>query len=423
MGFAFGKRVAGLVLMAAVFVSEVSLASAQVDEWRVWRGPLMNGTAVDQSPPTQWDENRLKWKAEVPGKGNSSPIVVDGRVILTTAYDDQQRQTVLAYQLDDGSKLWETEVNQGGFARQIFQPNNTYASPTVCSDGEFLFATFDNNRSVQLAKLDLDGKLLWQKKAGTFVPKRYQFGYGASPLVTDSLVIVSSECEEDGTMTAFSTDDGRQVWSVKRDQATSYSSPILASIGESKMIVIAGGNEVAAYSVRDGKQLWTVPTRWAVACGTCVWDQENGIVFASGGFPNPQTIAINAANGKEIWSNRIKCYEQSMLFHEGYLYATNDRGVTYCWDGKSGEQKWVARLKQGPVSSSPILAGGNIYVANERGVHSVFRANPERFELVAENQSGDVHFATPAFVKNQILMRIGVGKTADRQEFLWCVGK
>jgi len=390
--------------------------------WMGWRGPNMNSIAVEQNPVTEWDsEKNVKWKAPVPGKGNSSPTIVGDRIFVTTSYDDGQRQTVLGYDRSTGKQLWETEINSGGFPRRIFKPNNTHASSTVGSDGKRLFAIFNNNDSVQLAALDMDGKVLWKKKAGTFIPKQYKFGFGSSPLVYDSMVIVCSECEQDGTIKAFSVEDGKEIWSTDRNIATSFSSPILADFGDKKMILIAGGKEVAAYDPKTGKQLWSCPTQWQVACGTVVWDSKKGIVFASGGFPAPQTIAVDAKTGKEIWSNRVKCYEQSMLYHDGHLYGIDDRGVTYCWNGTDGAEKWKTRL-QGPVSSSPVLAGGNVYVANERGKHFIFKANPEKFELVAENKSGDVHFATPAFVDNNIYMRMGEGKTSDRKEFLVCIG-
>ena len=179
------------------------------DQWPRWRGPSMNAVAEGQNPPTEWSADKVIWKTEVPGRGNSSPVVVGDKIFITTAYEDSQRQTVLAYRRSDGTRLWETEINRGGFAARIYKPNNTYASPTIASDGEFVFATFPNNDSVQLAKLDMDGNVLWKKKAGVFLPKQYQFGYGASPLVVDSLVVVSSECEEDGTLKAFKT--GRRL--------------------------------------------------------------------------------------------------------------------------------------------------------------------------------------------------------------------
>ena len=59
----------------------------------------------------------------------------------------------------------------------------------------------------------------------------------------------------------------------------------------------------------------------------------------------------------------MKCYEQSMLYHNGHLYALDDTGIAYCWHAKSGREMWKERLS-GPVSASPILVGDNIYASN-----------------------------------------------------------
>ena len=83
---------------------------------------------------------------------------------------------------------------------------------------------------------------------------------------------------------------------------------------------------------------------------------------------------------------------------------------------------WKQRLR-GPVSASPVLAGGNIYWANELGQLYVFRPNPEKFESVAENQIGDDSFPSPAVAGGQIFLRVGQQSGGKRQEMLYCFGK
>ena len=133
-------------------------------------------------------------------------------------------------------------------------------------------------------------------------------------------------------------------------------------------------------------------------------------------------MAVNGKTGELVWTNRVKCYEQSMLCHDGYVYAVDDKGVAYCWEAKTGKEQWRSRLR-GPVSSSPVLAGGNIYVANERGAHYVFKADPESFELVATNQLGESHDATPAFCDSKIYARVATGSRNNRKEMLYCLGE
>src|SRR3990172_12560040 len=53
--------------------------------WPYWRGPSADGMAVGDAP-LDWSATRnVRWKADIPGRGFSSPIVWDDRIFLTTA--------------------------------------------------------------------------------------------------------------------------------------------------------------------------------------------------------------------------------------------------------------------------------------------------------------------------------------------------
>ena len=56
--------------------------------WPRWRGPTGQGLAVGTGYPDTWSATQnVLWKVEVPGRGNSSPIVWADRIFLTTARD------------------------------------------------------------------------------------------------------------------------------------------------------------------------------------------------------------------------------------------------------------------------------------------------------------------------------------------------
>jgi len=79
--------------------------------------------------------------------------------------------------------------------------------------------------------------------------------------------------------------------------------------------------------------------------------------------------------------------------------------------------------QRGPVSASPVLAGGHIYWANERGTHYVFKANPNELQLVAENKLGDESYASPSVCGDRLYLRVANRTDAGRQEYLYCIGK
>lgn len=391
-------------------------------DWPWWRGPSRNGVAVGAEPVlTKWSntENVL-WKTPVPGRGHSSPIIVGDRVFLTTADEAQKVHSVLAFDRQTGKSLWKTDVSKGGFPAKN-HAKNTEASSTLACDGERLFATFYHRDTVQATALDLDGKRVWQETVGPFRPRTYEYGYAPSPTLYRETVIIATEFDGESAITALDRQTGKQVWRTPRKSSITFSTPVVAHVAGKDQLLISGTNQVSSYDPANGKSLWAADGTTFATCGTMVW--EGDIVFASGGYPKAETLAVKAdGSGKVLWSNNQKCYEESMLAYQGYVYALTGSGVLFCWRGTDGKEMWKQRL-QGPVSSSPVLAGGHIYQANERGVCYVFKPNPEKFESVAENQLGDEAFPSPAIIGNQIFIRTATGSGQGRKEFLYCLGQ
>ncbi|MEK6258508.1 MAG: PQQ-binding-like beta-propeller repeat protein [Planctomycetota bacterium] len=391
-------------------------------DWPWWRGPSRNGVAAGSDPViTEWSNTKnVVWKTPVPGRGHSSPIVVGDRVFLETADEAKKVQSVVAFDRKTGKQLWKTDVSTGGFARKN-HPKNTEASPTLACDGERLFASFFHHETIQATALDLNGKRLWQETVGSFNPRTFEYGYAPSPTLYRGTVIISAEYDGESAITALNSQTGKPVWRTKRQSMITFSTPIVAHVAGKDQLLISGAMQVASYDPADGTPLWTTPGTTAATCGTMVW--EGDIVFASGGFPKAETIAVKAdGSGTVLWTNNQKCYEESMLAHDGYVYALTGGGFLFCWRGSDGKEMWKVRLK-GPVSSSPVLAGGHIYQANELGTCYVFKPNPEKFELVAENQLGDEAFPSPAIVGGQIFIRTATGSGGNRKEVLYCLGK
>jgi len=162
-------------------VASASIVLAQeAKDWPTWRGPNANGVIENQNPPIQWSaEKNVVWKTRVPGKGHASPTVVGDKILLATADQLAQTQSVLAYNRSSGEKLWETRVHSGGVIGQI-HAKNTYASQTVVSDGTYAFAVFSNAGKIWATALTLDGEKVWQKQVGTYLSNR-PFGFGTSP--------------------------------------------------------------------------------------------------------------------------------------------------------------------------------------------------------------------------------------------------
>lgn len=388
-------------------------------DWPWWRGPSRNGIAL-QSAPTTWSATEnVAWKTPVQGRGHSSPIVVGDRIFLATADEGAKTQSLVAFDRTSGKELWNKEVSQGGFPARI-HGKNTHASPTPACDGERVYITFFHHDTLQTTAIDLDGNQKWQKTVGTFRPRSYEYGYAPSPVLYRNTVIVAGECDNDSYIAALDLQTGNEAWTIQRPKNITYSTPAIAFVNGRDQMFLSGADRIASYDPNTGNELWSTKGCAAATCGTAVWHKN--LIFASGGYPKAETVAVRADGSGQAWKNSQKCYEQSMIAVEGYVYGLTDGGVLFCWRADDGKEMWKQRLK-GPVSASPVYTGGHIYWANELGTLYVFRPNPDKYDHVADNVLGDESMASPAIAQGQLFLRVADSSGGRGQETLYCLGK
>ena len=414
------RRFMGLVCAGVALVVSASAASAGVDpalDWPGWRGPTRDGlAATGQNPPVQWSEtSNILWKMPLPGRGHGSPTVVGNRIYLATADPARRTQSVLCLDRLAGKKVWQTEVHGGG-ADPGKHSNSSAASSTVACDGEQLFINFLNNGAVHTTALALDGKVLWQRKICDFVTHQ---GFASSPVLHESLVLVSADNRGGGAIAGLDRESGRVIWSEPRPKLPNYTTPAIVQAAGRTQMVLAGCNLFTSLDPLTGKKLWEIKGSTEECVGSAVTDGVR--VFAGGGYPRNHTAAISAdGSGAVAWQNTARVYVPSMIVKAGHLYAVLDAGMAVCWKSDTGEELWKERLG-GDFFASPVMVGDRIYASNVSGRTFVFEATPRSFKLIAQNQLGDEVYASPTICGGRIYLR--VARRGDtRQEILYCIG-
>lgn len=415
-------RVALLIVLP---ITLLFVAPVIADDWPQWRGLGGNNHAAEGTDvPTRWNlsngEN-IQWKVKLPGRGHSSPAIIDDGIFMTAADAATQTQSVLKVQRDTGLIVDQWVIHRGTLPARI-HPKNSHASPSPAFDGERIYVSFHTDDAIWLTAITTNGRIVWKKKVCNFKPSAFQFGYGASPIVEDSLVIVAAEYDgPDSGLYALDTRTGKRVWKVKRPVNLNFASPIVASIAGQRQVLLSGGDLMSAYDPQTGRVLWETQASTEAICGTTVWDRR--LVMVSGGNPVSGTWCV-AGDGSEkvLWQKRVKCYEQSLLSIANYVFAIADSGVVYCWRTQDGKEMWQKRLFAGNISASPLLVDDRIYIADERGTVYVIAASPDRFDLLSKNSTGDSIFASPVAVDDRIYIRTALGVGDARQEYLVAIG-
>jgi len=414
------SRRCSLVVAAGLLASSLALGQAGTpalgpDDWPCWRGPQFNGVAAAQKVPLDWSETKnVVWQAPVPGRGHSSPIVVGSRVFLSTADEQKDLLSVLCYDRATGKERWRSDVLKGGADSRLHK-KNTRASSTLACDGQHVYAVFQSEDFIWATALDLAGKLVWQKKVGPFVS---HWGYSASPTIYRSSLIVSTDHKGGGGLHALDLRSGEVLWETPRPKAPTYASPVVLKVGGKDQLVIAGAELVNGYDPVSGKQLWSVKGTSVECVSSAV--AEGNFIFATGGFPAKETVCIRADGSAEVvWRAKVGDFVPSQLVHQGYIYSVLDNGIVFCLDAKSGKEMWKDRLGSPAFSASPILVGEHIFITSETGKTHIFRANPHKFETIADIQLGKQIFASPVACGGRLYLRV-VGD--NRQETLYCIG-
>lgn len=408
------------LLCLSLCLSSAFPLSATASDWPWWRGPDRNGVAdPDQDLPVEFGDGKHRlWSVDLPGRSHGAAIVVGERVILAAADEEKKTQSLLCFSREDGSPLWSSLIHEGG-QEQKSNKKASWASSTPASDGERVFIPFVNGDAAWITAVSLEeGRQLWQKRICDY---RIHQGYGSSPAIYENLVIVSADNKLGGAVVAYDRTTGDEVWRSARAEFPNYPSPVILEAAGKVQLFLTGTEKVSSFDPLTGRTNWEIDGATTECVTSTVTDGTH--IYSSGGYPKNHVAAIVADGSGEIaWEVPDRAYVPSMLIRNGYLYATLDGGIGICWDAATGEEKWKGRLG-GTFSASPVLVGDRIYAFNESGDSFVFRATPEKLDLIAKGRVGDEVFATPTICGGRIYLRVANYDGETRREQLVCYGK
>lgn len=384
-----------LRIVILLFLLLTSPLSAQ-DRWPGFLGAEASAIKAD-SVPTSWSPGKnLEWKADIPGYGQSSPVIWRDQVYVTSVEGPQKEKLhVACYSLQSGKQLWD-HVEPSTYPEK----NSVYisrAAPTPVLDENGIYAYFESGDIVALSHA---GKRKWAAS----LTKRYgapqnKFGLSASPVQWQDRVMILIDDEGPSYLTAVSKADGSELWKTDRKSRVSWSSPMLVPVGKTFQVVCSSAGSVDGYDPQTGKQLWTYE-QVGGNNKTSPIPAGNGqfLIGASPGREGDNNELAKKSNGlfeikqqeqtwqpQFVWTNASPVPSWATpIVYRGNAYWVNRVGVVYCIDATSGKEVYTSRIKES-CWATPVGLGDHIYFFGKNGVTTVLQAGDE-FKVVAENE-------------------------------------
>jgi outer membrane protein assembly factor BamB len=376
-----------LLLTAAALTAAPAAASpAEGEAWPAFRGDGSSRTAARDLPLEWSQDDNLRWTAELPGYGQSSPVVWGERVFTTAADgENKERLLVLCHRLGDGEQLWQREFD--ATQKVAVSDYVSRGAPTPAADADRLYAFFESG---DLVALTHDGQDAWRRSLVTdYGLFQGNHGLGSSPALSDDAVIVLVAHSGPSYLAAFDKQTGKTLWKTDRPAATSWTSPVVTEVAGKPQVLVSSAGQVEGFDAKTGERLWwvtglegnTLPSPSALGGQAVIGSKDvshNLLVALDGrGDVTGSGVAWTAEQATASYC--------SPLFLGDLVYFVNRAGVAFCLDAKTGEQRWAERLP-GPCWASPIGAGERVYFFTREGATVVIEAgpNPEP-KMLAEN--------------------------------------
>jgi len=367
-------------------------------DWPQFRGPECNGVSAETAVPAVLKTN-LGWKADLPGQGISSPIIIGDRVFVTCSGGlKQQKLHVLCLNAADGSKRWERQFWATG--RTMCHEKTSVAAPTPASDGRHIVALFSSS---DVVCLDLDGNLRWFRGLGRDYPNAsHSLGQSSSLVIADGVVLAQVENESESFSAGLDLSTGVNRWKLDRPKHPNWTSPIVLRHEGKDLFAIQSRKGLVAVEPATGKLVWEFTEGGSSIPSSA---QSGGVLYVPAGGLTAIQPGSGAERPRLLWkSSQLRPGTPSPIVMGDKAFALSDGGILTCGSAVTGQRAWQLRLK-GPFSATPVAAGNFLYCVSEKGVAQVVDITKPEGEVVNELDLAEKILCTPSIAGGAIYLR------------------
>mgnify|MGYP003346691251 FL=1 len=392
---------------------------AEVADWRAWRGPLGNGSVEQGTYPVKFDASTYHWRTQLPGKGCSTPILLNGLIYLTTPADGND--AVACYDMQ-GAEKWRTVFGKENAGKHR-NGSGSNASPVTDGSGVYVFF-----KSGTFAAVDLNGKVRWKADlVERFGKDTLYWDHGTSPVLTEKYVIMARMHQGESWLAAFDKLTGEMAWIVARNYSTptecdhGYTTPVVMQYQGKESILVWGAEHLTIHNASDGLVTWSCGNfnpeankLWpAIATPVIVGDM---VIIAYGrndrGTPRLHGIRLTGSGDvtstNHVWRrDDVGTFVPTPVVYKGRVILVRDRGEVASIDPATGKTVWEGMFPRNRANfyASPLIAGDKLYAPREDGTVFVANVANDKFEVLSENNMDESVIGSPVPAADGILIR------------------
>jgi outer membrane protein assembly factor BamB len=395
-----------LVAAGPAACAEKEAPASRGSDWPRFLGPTADGRSTERGILTRWPAAGppVVWQLEL-GNGYCMPAIADRRLYQFDRQGDRERLRALDPRT--GQQLWKFDY-ASDFEDLYGYDNGPRSSPVVDGNRVYIFGA-----TGMLHCLSTDGgKPIWKiDTAERFGVIQNFFGVGATPVIEGNLLIVPiggsppesksappgrlDLVEGNGTgIVAFDKLTGEVKYAVT-DQLAGYASPTLATIGGRRWCFVFARGGLVGFEPAGGKLDFEFPWRAPILESVNASDPVvvDDLVFVSETYgPGAVLLRVSPGKAEVVWSDAERRRDKAMqthwntpIYHEGYLYGSSGRHTQNaelrCIEFRTGKIMWS---EPNLTRSSLLYVDGHLVCLSEDGTLRLLRANPKKYDPVAQ---------------------------------------
>ncbi|HLN74164.1 MAG TPA: PQQ-binding-like beta-propeller repeat protein [Prolixibacteraceae bacterium] len=407
-----------------LFLSVISCLlsySQNQENWTHLRGTHLDGHSLSSQAPTTWSENNhVLWKTEIRGVAWSSPVVFGDQVWTSSATLNGEELFAVCTDFNSGKIIKEISLFKPDSVQHI-HPTNSYATSTPCIEEGFVYVHFGTYGTACIDTRNFN--IVWTR---TDLNCDHMQGAASSPILYKNLLILHIEGTDVQYLIALDKLSGKTVWKTERPREfyqnvepvyrKAYCTPIVIQVNGKDQLISNGSQLCIAYEPETGKEIWQVfygedstvsmPLSWG------------GLVFVNSGWMFPKDgspfyarlLAVDPTGKGDVtkthvpWETGTDVPQISTpVIVDSLIYMVHERGDLTCLNARDGKVIWKTKLKD-QFNASALYASGNIYLFSLKGKTYVFKPGLT-YQPVAENQLSGTIKATPAIVRDNVILR------------------